>query len=82
MLGGSAAYVYGGALFAGDAIARTWISGFRPALGWYSEDPAEARRTLESLRERVAPFGVSLVCASHLECSAATAEFWADALED
>lgn len=79
---GSAAYVYGGTLFAGDAIARTWLSGFRPALGRYSEDGAEAKRSLESLRARIAPFGVSLVCTSHLKCGAATDQFWADVLED
>lgn len=79
---GSAAYVYDGILFAGDAIGRTWISGFRPALGRYSVDEAEARRSLESLRERIAPFRVSLMCTSHLKCSAATDDFWADVLED
>ena len=78
---GSAAYVYDGSLLAGDAVARTWISGFRPALGKYSEDEDEARRSLESLRERIAPFGVRLVCTSHLKCSAATDEFWADLLD-
>ncbi|TVP46567.1 MAG: MBL fold metallo-hydrolase [Gemmatimonadales bacterium] len=77
---GSTAYLFRGTLFAGDAIAKTWISGFRPALGRFSVDASQARRSLESLRERIAPFEVSLVCTSHLECSAATDEFWADVL--
>ena len=79
---GSAAYLYRGTLFAGDAIAKTWISGFRPALGRFSVDAAEARRSLEGLQKRIEPFEVSLVCTSHLKCSAATDEFWADVLED
>ncbi|MGH7465944.1 MAG: hypothetical protein ACREK1_12260, partial [Longimicrobiales bacterium] len=78
---GSAAYLFRGNLFAGDAIAKTWLSGFRPARGGYSDDTAEALRSLESLRERLAPYEVRWICSAHLKCSAVTDEFWADLLE-
>lgn len=77
---GSAAYLFRGTLFAGDAIAWTWLSGFRPARGGYSDDVQQARRSLESLRERVAPYRVEWICSAHLKCSAATDELWADLL--
>ncbi|MGH7447557.1 MAG: hypothetical protein ACRELT_08350, partial [Longimicrobiales bacterium] len=64
-----------------DAIAKTWLSGFRPARGGYSDDTAEALRSLESLRERLAPYEVRWICSAHLKCSAVTDEFWADLLE-
>lgn len=77
---GSAAYLFRGTLFAGDAIAWTWLSGFRPARGGYSDDTQQARRSLESLRERVAAYRVEWICSAHLKCSEATDELWADLL--
>lgn len=77
---GTTAYLFRGRLFAGDAIARTWVSGFRPAIGAYSESVAEARRSLESLRERLEPYRVLSMCTAHLECSPVTDAFWSDVL--
>lgn len=77
---GSTAYLFRGRLLVGDAIAHTWIDGFRPAIGGYSESVAEARRSLESLRVRLAPYRVLSMCTAHLECSPVTDVFWSDLL--
>ena len=79
---GSAAYLFRTRLHAGDAIAHTWLDGYRHALGPYSSDDEEARRNLNALRQRLTAFDVQVVCTSHLKCSAATPDFWADLLED
>jgi glyoxylase-like metal-dependent hydrolase (beta-lactamase superfamily II) len=78
---GSAAYLVRGRLFAGDAISHTWWSGFRPALGGYSDDTDEAKRSIASLRQRLRPFAVTEVCTAHFQCSPATDEFWADVIQ-
>lgn len=77
---GSVAYLFRGRLFAGDAIARTWLSGFRPAIGAYSDSGAEARRSLESLRERLASSRVLSMCTAHLKCSSVNDDFWSELL--
>jgi glyoxylase-like metal-dependent hydrolase (beta-lactamase superfamily II) len=77
---GSAAYLIRGTLFAGDAISWTWLSGFRAARGGYSDDVKQARRSLESLRDRAAPYRVEWICSAHLKCSAVSAQLWADLL--
>ena len=77
---GSAAYLIHGNLYAGDAISQTWRRGFVPALPVYSEDADQARRSLESLKLRLAPYVVNTVCTAHLECSAVNEKFWTDVL--
>jgi glyoxylase-like metal-dependent hydrolase (beta-lactamase superfamily II) len=78
---GSAAYLFRGTLFAGDAIAWTRLSGFRVARGGYSDDVEQARRSLESLRDRIAPYRVEWICSAHLKCREVTEELWIDLLE-
>lgn len=77
---GSAAYLFRGILFAGDALTRTWLDGFRPPRRRYSEDAAEATRNLERLFERVKPYDVKYVCTAHTKCSAFTPAFVEDVL--
>ncbi len=77
---GSAAYLFRGVLFAGDAMTRTVIEGFRPPRRRYSEDAAQAAGSLKSLLERVKPYDVKYVCTAHTKCSAFTPAFIADVL--
>jgi hydroxyacylglutathione hydrolase len=77
---GSAAYLFRGILFAGDALTRTTLEGFRPPRRRYSEDAQEAARNLERLFERVAAYDVKFVCTAHTKCSAFMPAFIADAL--
>lgn len=77
---GSAAYLFRGTLYAGDAVSTTWTGRFRVARGGYSDDVEQARRSLASLRHRLRPHRVERVCTAHLECAAATEEFWDDVL--
>jgi hydroxyacylglutathione hydrolase len=79
---GSTAYLFRGTLFAGDAITWSRLGGFAPARAGYSDDPELARHSLASLRERIAPHRVELVCSAHLRCSAATDELWSQLLSD
>lgn len=78
---GSAAYLFRGTLFAGDAIAWTWMSRFRVARGGYSEDTEQGRQSLEALRKRLKGHRVEWVCTAHLKCGAASEAFWTDLLE-
>jgi hydroxyacylglutathione hydrolase len=77
---GSAAYLFRGILFAGDALTRTFRDGFRPPRKRYSEDVAQAAHSLETLFERVKPYDVRFVCTAHTKCSPYTPEFIKDAL--
>jgi glyoxylase-like metal-dependent hydrolase (beta-lactamase superfamily II) len=78
---GSAAYLFRGTLFAGDAIAWSWMSRFRVARGGYSEDTNLARQSLESLRQRLKTHRVEWVCTAHLKCGTVSEAFWTDLLE-
>lgn len=66
---GSAAYLFEGVLFAGDALARPPRRGFRSALPGYSDDVAQGSRSLADLWLRVAPFRVEYVCTAHAKCA-------------
>ena len=77
---GSAAYLFRGTLFAGDAIGWSALTGIRSARPGYSDDPEEARRSLASLRERLKPWRVDRMCSAHLKCAEATDETWAKLL--
>lgn len=78
---GSAAYLFRGTLFAGDAVSRTLTGRFRVARGGYSDDVEQARHSLARLRQRLTPHRVDRVCTAHLECTPATDGFWVDVLE-
>jgi glyoxylase-like metal-dependent hydrolase (beta-lactamase superfamily II) len=77
---GSAAYLFRGILFAGDALTRSSWGGFRAARERFSENAAQAARSLESLFERVKPYDVRFICTAHIKCSPYTPEFIKDAL--
>lgn len=67
--GGSAAYLFRGTLFVGDALARPPLTGFRVTAPGFADDPALARRSLESLWRRVQPFPVRYVRTAHAKCA-------------
>jgi glyoxylase-like metal-dependent hydrolase (beta-lactamase superfamily II) len=77
---GSTAYLMRGILFAGDAVARTVLGGFRPARGMYSDDYDLAEASLRSLFERLESYDVRVVCTAHARCGEYTEEFRRDAL--
>lgn len=77
---GSTAYLIRGILFAGDAVARTVIGGFRPARSAYSDDFEQAEASLRSLFERLEGYDVRVVCTAHARCGRYTEEFRRDAL--
>lgn len=66
---GSAAYLFRGVVFAGDALSYTRLSGFRPARGMFSEDPDQARISLDSLWLRVEEHDPRYVCTAHAMCT-------------
>jgi glyoxylase-like metal-dependent hydrolase (beta-lactamase superfamily II) len=78
---GSAAYLFRGTLFVGDAVGSELGGGWRPARGGYSDDVEAARRSLTRLRERVARYDVRWMCSAHLKCGEVTDALWADLLE-
>lgn len=77
---GSAAYLFRGHLFVGDAVSRTPWSGFQPARRGYSDDVRRARASLVSLRRRLAAHPVERLCSAHVKCAAATPALWRDLL--
>lgn len=72
---GSAAYLFRGVLFVGDAVAYSYLSGFRPAFGVFTDDPARSRASLASLWERARPFAPRWVCTAHAKCARADSAF-------
>lgn len=72
---GSAAYLHGGVLFVGDALARPPLTGFRPTPSGFADDPALALRTLDSLWRRMEGRPVRYVCTAHGKCAAFTPGF-------
>lgn len=72
---GSAAYLFRGVLFVGDAVAYSYLRGFRPAFGVFTDDPARSRASLASLWERVRPYAPRWVCTAHAKCARADSAF-------
>lgn len=68
---GSAAYLFRGVLFVGDAVSYSYLFGFRAPLGIFSEDPKQARASLASLWVRVRPYSPRWVCTAHAKCALA-----------
>lgn len=77
---GSTAYLFRGILFAGDAVAKMALGGFRPARSAYSDDFEQAEASLRSLFERLEGHEVRVVCTAHARCAEYSAEFRSDAL--
>lgn len=68
---GSAAYLFRGVLFAGDAITFSRLRGFRPPFGIFTHDVPESRESLRELWDRLEPFDVRWVCTAHSKCAPA-----------
>lgn len=72
---GSAAYLFRGVLFAGDAISKTYVAGrLRPARAGYSDDASLARRSLAELLVKAESSGVRVICTAHARCAPYTPE--------
>jgi hydroxyacylglutathione hydrolase len=75
---GSAAYLFRGTLFLGDAATYTRWGGFGPARRGFSDDARIAARSLDALWARIPRGQVREVCTAHAKCSRLTPEFLAD----
>ncbi|HSU12907.1 MBL fold metallo-hydrolase [Longimicrobium sp.] len=72
---GSAAYLFRGILFVGDAVARKPLRGYGGADPLFSMDPRMNRQTLIGLFARVPMERVRWVCNAHAKCSEPTERF-------
>lgn len=75
---GSAAYLFRGVLFLGDAATYTRWGGFAPARRGYSDDRRLAERSLDALWLRLPSGAVHTVCTAHAKCSPFTRNLVAD----
>jgi glyoxylase-like metal-dependent hydrolase (beta-lactamase superfamily II) len=66
---GSAAYLFRGVLFVGDALAYHYLRGFGYTRRALTRDMKQNRASVASLRERVAPYRVEVVCTAHAKCA-------------
>jgi hydroxyacylglutathione hydrolase len=76
---GSAAYLFRGVLFVGDAISWSMLSGFRPDRPIHSDDSGVNRAALESLWGRLPDRSVRWVCTAHAKCARYTPDLVAGA---
>jgi glyoxylase-like metal-dependent hydrolase (beta-lactamase superfamily II) len=75
---GSAAYLFRGTLFLGDAVTSTRAGGFAPARRGFSDDPRLAAASLARLWARLPPGAARYACTAHARCAPFTAAFLAD----
>jgi hydroxyacylglutathione hydrolase len=66
---GSAAYLFRGVLFVGDAVARHPLFGFHGAARIFTGDRRRNQESLRSLFDRALPHGVRWVCNAHAKCA-------------
>lgn len=78
---GSAAYLFRGVLFVGDAVAYDRLRGFHSALRIFTDDLERSRASVASLWTRVEPYGVRWVCTAHAKCAVADSAFMREALK-
>lgn len=76
---GSAAYLFRGVLFVGDALSWTLFSGFRPDKPIHSDDSELNRAGLAGLWGKLPGGAVEWVCTAHAKCARFTPEFVAAA---
>lgn len=67
---GSAAYLYRGVLFVGDAMSARWSGRLTPPKRVYTADPAQGAASIASLWRRLEPYRVRWVCTAHAKCAA------------
>lgn len=75
---GSAAYLFRGVLFLGDAVTYSRSGGFAPAARRYSDDADAAARHLARLWPRLPPNAVRHACTAHARCAPFDARFLRD----
>lgn len=75
---GSAAYLFRGVLFVGDAAGFTRWGGFGPARHGYSDDTGQAAASLTALWARLPRGAVRQVCTAHAHCREYSARLLAD----
>ncbi|MBB4639596.1 MBL fold metallo-hydrolase [Longimicrobium terrae] len=66
---GSASYLIRGVLYVGDAVYRSYVTGYRPASHIFTADHAQSRASLVSLFDRVRPYSPAWVCTAHGKCA-------------
>ncbi|MGQ0538799.1 MAG: MBL fold metallo-hydrolase [Gemmatimonadaceae bacterium] len=66
---GSAAYLFRGVLFGGDAVNYRPLAGFRGARSEMSEDVAKSRASLHALLGRLDSARVRFICSAHAKCA-------------
>lgn len=66
---GSAAYLFRGVLFAGDAVHRSYLTGYGTALPLFSADDGRNRESIRWLVERLRPYHVEWMCTAHAKCA-------------
>ncbi len=77
---GSAAYLFRGVLFVGDAVRWGWGRGWRGAAPVFTEDGRRSRESVRSLWERTRGLDVQWVCTAHAKCSRPDTAFLRKAL--
>jgi hydroxyacylglutathione hydrolase len=73
---GSAAYLFRGILFVGDALFHTVISGWGPARRIFTASGKLNEAALASLRVRAKPYRIEWICTAHAKCARADSAFW------
>ena len=68
---GSAAYLFRGVLFVGDAFAWNRLTGLRRPARLFSADRRRSRAELRRVIEAARPNGVGWICNAHAKCFAA-----------
>ena len=66
---GSAAYLFRGVLFVGDALAYSYLGGFRLAKRSFTLNWEQNQASVASLWRRVEPYRVDWVCTAHAKCA-------------
>jgi hydroxyacylglutathione hydrolase len=72
---GSAAYLFRGVLFVGDALFHSALTGWNPSRRIFTANGKLNRAALGSLRVRIRPYAVRWVCTAHAKCARADSTF-------
>jgi glyoxylase-like metal-dependent hydrolase (beta-lactamase superfamily II) len=72
---GSAAYLFRGTLFVGDAFAWNRVTGLRPPFPIFTADRRRSAASLRRVLEAARPRGVERLCNAHAKCLRADSAF-------
>jgi hydroxyacylglutathione hydrolase len=78
---GSAAYLFRGILFGGDAVNYRPMSGFQGARPEMSDDRARSRASMTALWQRVDSARVRVICSAHAKCARNSADLRRELLQ-